>query len=85
MSSYQGLFLGMGPSPCWHPAGHQLGPWLFILMINDLRVSGFHSSKYVDDTTVAEIVPRGEPSDIQSAVHAVETWSYDNHNYDPKC
>ena len=48
-------------------------------MINDLGGSGFHSWKYVDDITVAEIVPRRESSDIQSAVHAVETWSCDNH------
>ncbi|XP_022790274.1 uncharacterized protein LOC111329769 [Stylophora pistillata] len=43
-------------------------------MINDLRVREFHSWKYVDDTTVAEIVPRGESSNIQSAVHAIKTW-----------
>ena len=33
-------------------------------------------NEYVDDTTVAEIVPRGLPqSDIQSAVDIIEGWS----------
>ena len=32
----------------------------------------------MDDTTVAEVVPRGESSDIQSAVHASETGSCDH-------
>ncbi|PFX14576.1 putative phospholipid-transporting ATPase IA [Stylophora pistillata] len=70
-------FSEWGPVPAGVPQGTKLDPWLFILMINDPRVRGFHSWKYVNDTTVAEIVPRGESSNIQSAVHAVETWSYD--------
>ena len=41
------------------PQGTKLGPRLFILMINGLRVPSEHTWKYVDDTTVAEIVPRG--------------------------
>ena len=67
-----------GPVPDGVPHGTKLGPWLYILMITDLRASGFHSWKYVDDSAVAEIVPQ-ESSDIQIAVHAVETWSCDNH------
>lgn len=29
----------------------------------------------MDDTKVAEVVPRRQPGDIQSGVHAVENWS----------
>ena len=32
-------------------------------MINDLKVSSAHAWKYVDDTTVAEIVPRVMPKE----------------------
>ena len=37
-------------------------------MINDLKVAGINFWKYVDDTTLAEIVPKGTRSDIQAAV-----------------
>ena len=38
-------------------------------------VSNVRTSKYVDDMTVAEIVPRGLQGDIQFAVDIVEGWS----------
>ena len=57
------------------PQGTNVGPWLFILMINDLHPSGSDVWKYVDDTTLAEVVPRGGQSGMQVAVNAVEQWS----------
>ena len=47
-------------------------------MINDLRPSRSDSWKYVDDTTLAEVVSRGGQSGIQAAVNAVEQWSTTN-------
>ena len=58
--------------------GSDRGPWLFILMINDLRPSRSDSWKYVDDTTLAEVVPKGGQSGIQAAVDAAEQWSTAN-------
>ena len=58
--------------------GTKLGPWLFVLMINDLRPSGSNAWKYVDDTTNAEVVPRKGQSTMQEAVSAVEDWSNTN-------
>ena len=44
-------------------------------MINDLRIPGVPTWKCVDDTTIAEIVPRGNDSHDQHAVNYVAEWS----------
>ena len=41
------------------PHGTKLGSWLLLLMINDLRLDDACALKYVDDTTIAEIVHQG--------------------------
>ena len=61
--------------PAGVPQGTKLGPWLFLLMINDLRIPGVPTWKYVDDTTIADIVPRGKDSHAQHAVNYVAEWS----------
>ena len=67
-----------GPVPSGVPQGTKLGPWLFLLMINDLRVPGVSTWKYVDDTTVAEVVARNNHSNAQAAVNSLVEWSGTN-------
>ena len=59
--------------------GTKLGAWLFLLMINDLRVPNVPTWKYVDDTSIAETVPKEAFSNAQAAVTSVEVWSRENH------
>ena len=68
-------FSKWGTIPSGVPQGTKLGRWLFILMISDLHPLGSDVWKYVDDTTLTVVVPRGGQSGMEVAVNAVEQWS----------
>ena len=56
----------------WVPQGTRLGSWLFITMIDDLVVPSANGTvKYVDDTTVYEVVDSREVSQAQNAVNDI--------------
>ena len=53
--------------------GRKLGPWLFLIMVNDLSVTNTSIWKYVDDSTFAECVEKKGTSSMQSRVNEFVT------------
>lgn len=45
-------------------------------MENDLNPPNVYSWKYVDDMTMAEVVPKGTASTVQEAIAEIECCSY---------
>ena len=67
-SSWESLSAG-------EPQGTKLGPWLFILLTNDLNIAQGPLWKYVDDSTTSEIVLKNGTSKAQDLVDELIHWS----------
>ena len=60
------------------PQGSLIGPLTFILLIDDLRLHCL-THKYVDDTTLSELLPRRSPdSSMQSYLQDLHVWTTHN-------
>ena len=59
------------------PQGTKLDLWLFVLMINDLDTNA-QQWKYVDNTTVSEVIVKGGESHVQAIANRVIAWSREN-------
>ena len=64
----QDCFSELGAVPAGVPQGTKLGPWLFLVMIDDINADKLDLWKFVDDTTMAEAVPSDGNSKIQESV-----------------
>ena len=60
------------------PQGSWLGPLIFIVLIDDLRLTVL-THKFLDDTTVSEIVQKDTASEMQHTIDVLTEWSEVNH------
>ena len=60
--------------------GTKFGPIIFISLINDASENAItHSSKYVNDLSLAEVRPANLPSNIDADVQDLDVWANNNH------
>ena len=59
------------------PQGSWLGPLCFVSLINDLHPICI-THKFVDDTTLSEIILSKEQSNMQTHLNSVSKWSESN-------
>ncbi len=58
--------------------GTKPGPWLLILMIQDVDMNSPYLWKFIGDSTTSEVLPKGNVSTAQHVVDHVTQWSERN-------
>ena len=66
--------------PAGVPQGTRLGPWLFLVLVNDLKLpqESLPMWKFADDCTISEVILPSKQSSLQQAVDYIDAWSQEN-------
>ncbi len=59
-------------APAGIPQGTKIGPWLFLAIINYLRITNSMTCdlwKFADDTSVSEVIPKAVVSSLPDTVN----------------
>ena len=77
---FNGSFSDWLSVPAGVPQGTCLGPWLFLVMINDLKLpeGSFLMWKFAGDTAISEVISPSQQSSLQYAVDYIAKWSQEN-------